>query len=109
MTICIFYPMQKCFDVTIIFFIFISQGKEIITEAGGLHPWMRWGRGMLTDSGGFQMVSLQKLAKITEQGVTFQNPYDSGCFFTIYDSIKYNIFFYIYDSVFFFLLIRRNL
>ena len=48
----------------------------MLAEAGGLHKWMNWSRGMLTDSGGFQMVSLLKFAKITEEGVTFQSPYD---------------------------------
>lgn len=37
---------------------------------------MNWKRGLLTDSGGFQMVSLLKLAEITEEGVKFQSPYD---------------------------------
>jgi tRNA-guanine family transglycosylase len=43
---------------------------------GGLHDFMGWKRAMLTDSGGFQMVSLLKLANITEEGVTFQSPSD---------------------------------
>lgn len=46
-------------------------------EAGGLHKFMNWRRALLTDSGGFQMVSLLKLAEITEQGVKFKSPYDS--------------------------------
>ena len=37
---------------------------------------MNWDRALLTDSGGFQMVSLLKLAEITEEGVKFQSPYD---------------------------------
>lgn len=36
---------------------------------------MSWDRALLTDSGGFQMVSLETLAEITEEGVTFQSPY----------------------------------
>jgi tRNA-guanine family transglycosylase len=39
---------------------------------------MNWHRAMLTDSGGFQMVSLLKLAEITEEGVTFQSPADGS-------------------------------
>ena len=39
---------------------------------------MAWDRALLTDSGGFQMVSLLKLAKITEQGVNFESPYDGS-------------------------------
>jgi tRNA-guanine family transglycosylase len=45
-------------------------------KAGGLHKFMNWNRALLTDSGGFQMVSLLKLAEITEEGVKFQSPYN---------------------------------
>ncbi|KAF1871270.1 hypothetical protein Lal_00020062 [Lupinus albus] len=50
--------------------------SELLEEAGGLHKFMNWPRAMLTDSGGFQMVSLLHLADITEKGVTFQSPVD---------------------------------
>ncbi|KAJ1922184.1 Queuine tRNA-ribosyltransferase catalytic subunit 1 [Mycoemilia scoparia] len=53
-------------------------GKDLLDKAGGLHKFMNWSRGMLTDSGGFQMVSLLKLAKITEEGVEFRNPHDDS-------------------------------
>ncbi|XP_047173616.1 queuine tRNA-ribosyltransferase catalytic subunit 1-like [Vigna umbellata] len=46
--------------------------SELLDEVGGLHNFMNWQRGLLTDSGGFQMVSLLHLADITEKGVTFQ-------------------------------------
>ncbi|KAJ1842607.1 Queuine tRNA-ribosyltransferase catalytic subunit 1 [Coemansia sp. RSA 2703] len=52
-------------------------GAELLEKAGGLHKFMAWDRGLLTDSGGFQMVSLLKLANITEEGVEFENPHDS--------------------------------
>ncbi|KAJ1961586.1 Queuine tRNA-ribosyltransferase catalytic subunit 1 [Dipsacomyces acuminosporus] len=52
-------------------------GPELLEKAGGLHKFMNWPRGLLTDSGGFQMVSLLKLANITEEGVEFENPHDS--------------------------------
>ena len=42
----------------------------------GLHQFMNWPRNLLTDSGGFQMVSLLELADITEDGVTFRSPLD---------------------------------
>jgi tRNA-guanine family transglycosylase len=48
----------------------------VIDEAGGLHNYMRWPHALLTDSGGFQMVSLSKLMTVTEQHVTFTNPYE---------------------------------
>ncbi|KAJ1818895.1 Queuine tRNA-ribosyltransferase catalytic subunit 1 [Coemansia sp. RSA 2598] len=51
-------------------------GSELLDAAGGLHRFMAWNRGLLTDSGGFQMVSLLKLANITEEGVEFENPHD---------------------------------
>ncbi|GAB1597882.1 queuine tRNA-ribosyltransferase catalytic subunit 1-like [Argonauta hians] len=53
-------------------------GPELMKKAGGLHSFMGWNRNLLTDSGGFQMVSLLKLAKITEEGVEFQSPHDES-------------------------------
>jgi hypothetical protein len=49
---------------------------ELLEELGGLHKFMNWPRNILTDSGGFQMVSLLELAKIEEEGVTFRSPVD---------------------------------
>ncbi|KAG7210224.1 hypothetical protein KM043_011774 [Ampulex compressa] len=51
-------------------------GIDTLMAAGGLHKFMNWNRALLTDSGGFQMVSLLKLSKVTEAGVEFQSPYD---------------------------------
>ncbi|XP_076092505.1 queuine tRNA-ribosyltransferase catalytic subunit 1-like [Mytilus galloprovincialis] len=53
-------------------------GPELLEKAGGLHKFMNWNRSLLTDSGGFQMVSLLKLAEITEEGVKFQSPHDGS-------------------------------
>ncbi|XP_021921474.1 queuine tRNA-ribosyltransferase catalytic subunit isoform X3 [Zootermopsis nevadensis] len=53
-------------------------GPSVIMKAGGLHKFMNWNRALLTDSGGFQMVSLLKLAEITEEGVKFQSPYNGS-------------------------------
>lgn len=50
-------------------------GHQIVGDAGGLHKFMRWPRPILTDSGGFQMVSLSKLMEISEEGVQFQSPH----------------------------------
>lgn len=55
-----------------------QPGTELIAELGGLHKFMNWSNNLLTDSGGFQMVSLLKLAEITEQGVKFQSPVDGA-------------------------------
>lgn len=51
-------------------------GSEIVAELGGLHEFCGWKGPMLTDSGGFQIFSLAKLAKITEQGATFRSHTD---------------------------------
>lgn len=53
-------------------------GPQLLKQAGGLHGFMNWKRALLTDSGGFQMVSLLKLAEITEEGVKFQSPHDGS-------------------------------
>ncbi|XP_001623330.3 queuine tRNA-ribosyltransferase catalytic subunit 1 [Nematostella vectensis] len=54
----------------------MRPGTETLDKAGGLHGFMNWKRALLTDSGGFQMVSLIKLSEITEEGVKFQSPHD---------------------------------
>jgi len=54
----------------------LRPGTELIRDMGGLHNFMKWPRNLLTDSGGFQMVSLSNLAEFTEQGVLFQSPVD---------------------------------
>lgn len=55
-----------------------QPGSRTVEELGGLHKFIDWPRAMLTDSGGFQMVSLLHLADITEEGVTFQSPVDGS-------------------------------
>ncbi|KAK4471185.1 hypothetical protein MN116_005577 [Schistosoma mekongi] len=51
-------------------------GPEVLRKAGGLHKFMSWPRAILTDSGGFQMVSLNKLSEVTEEGVRFTSPHN---------------------------------
>lgn len=51
-------------------------GADVVRKMGGLHKFMNYGNNILTDSGGFQMVSLLSLAEITEEGVRFQSPSD---------------------------------
>ncbi|MDD9147675.1 MULTISPECIES: tRNA guanosine(34) transglycosylase Tgt [unclassified Sporolactobacillus] len=53
--------------------LWLRPGEEIVEEAGGLHRFMNWDRGILTDSGGFQVFSLSKLRDITEEGVHFRS------------------------------------
>lgn len=54
----------------------VRPGEKLIAGLGGLHRFMAWDRPILTDSGGFQVFSLARLRKITEQGVHFQNHLD---------------------------------
>ncbi len=51
----------------------LRPGMEVIKAAGGLHKFMNWDRNILTDSGGFQVFSLQSIRKITEEGVEFRS------------------------------------
>lgn len=53
--------------------LWLRPGEDIVKEAGGLHKFMNWDKGILTDSGGFQVFSLAKNRDITEDGVTFKN------------------------------------
>jgi len=56
--------------------LFVRPGLEVLRHFGGLHPFMNWDGPILTDSGGYQIFSLAKLRKITEEGVAFQNHLD---------------------------------
>jgi queuine tRNA-ribosyltransferase len=58
--------------------LFLRPGHELIRELGGLHRFMGWPGAILTDSGGFQVWSLAKLRKITEEGVEFRAPLDGA-------------------------------
>jgi queuine tRNA-ribosyltransferase len=56
----------------------LRPGTDIIKQHGDLHDFMHWQGPILTDSGGFQVFSLAKMRKITEQGVVFQSPVDGA-------------------------------
>jgi queuine tRNA-ribosyltransferase len=56
--------------------LFVRPGLDVLRHFGGLHSFMNWNGPILTDSGGFQIFSLAKLRKITEEGVHFQNHVD---------------------------------
>jgi queuine tRNA-ribosyltransferase len=49
---------------------------KVLDAAGGAHKFQGWHRNLLTDSGGFQLVSLSKFTKITEKGALFANPFN---------------------------------
>ena len=59
----------------------LLPGDDIVREMGGLHKFMNWSRPILTDSGGFQLFSLARLRKITEEGVSFSSHIDGRRFF----------------------------
>ena len=56
--------------------LFVRPGLDVIRHFGGLHSFMNWDGPILTDSGGYQIFSLAKLRKITEEGAHFQNHVD---------------------------------
>ncbi|NNE25115.1 MAG: tRNA guanosine(34) transglycosylase Tgt [Rhizobiales bacterium] len=58
--------------------LMLRPGAERVHRLGGLHSFIGWDRPILTDSGGFQVMSLAKLRKITEHGVTFQSHIDGS-------------------------------
>ncbi len=58
--------------------LYLRPGHKLIEEAGGLHKFMNWNGSILTDSGGFQVFSLGKLRKITEEGVEFRSHIDGS-------------------------------
>jgi queuine tRNA-ribosyltransferase len=60
------------------FHLMLRPGTEVVKAHGDLHDFMQWQGPILTDSGGFQVFSLGKLRKITEQGVTFRSPIDGS-------------------------------
>ncbi|MCB6177099.1 tRNA guanosine(34) transglycosylase Tgt [Rhodobacter sp. Har01] len=58
--------------------LMLRPGAERIARLGGLHRFMNWHRPILTDSGGFQVMSLSDLRKLTEEGVTFRSHVDGS-------------------------------
>ncbi len=58
--------------------LMLRPGAERIARLGGLHHFMHWDKPILTDSGGYQVMSLAKLRRIDEQGVTFQSHIDGA-------------------------------
>jgi queuine tRNA-ribosyltransferase len=58
--------------------LMLRPGAERVAKLGGLHAFMHWEKPILTDSGGYQVMSLAKLRRITEQGVTFQSHIDGA-------------------------------
>jgi queuine tRNA-ribosyltransferase len=61
--------------------LYLRPGVEQVRNLGGLHRFMAWPRAILTDSGGFQVFSLNDLRKVTEEGVTFRSHLDGSSHF----------------------------
>jgi queuine tRNA-ribosyltransferase len=79
------WPQVKATGAQIVlanaYHMFLRPGDDMVARMGGLHQWMNWPHPILTDSGGFQVYSLAKLRKITEEGVKFKNPVDGQTHF----------------------------
>ena len=58
--------------------LYLRPGTEILKKTGGLHKFMNWNRIILTDSGGFQIFSLEGFRKVTDEGVTFRSHLDGS-------------------------------
>jgi queuine tRNA-ribosyltransferase len=61
--------------------LYLRPGVETVRKMGGLHGFMSWRRAILTDSGGFQVFSLNELRKVNEEGVTFRSHLDGSSHF----------------------------
>ena len=72
--------------------LYLRPGVDTVRRMGGLHRFMSWPRAILTDSGGFQVFSLNELRKVNEEGVTFRSHLDgSSHFFSPENSMKVQI------------------
>lgn len=61
--------------------LMLRPGADLVEKMGGLHKFMNWDKPILTDSGGFQVMSLDSLRKLTEDGVTFSSHVDGKKYF----------------------------
>jgi len=58
--------------------LYLQPGDDVVREAGGLHRFMHWDRSILTDSGGFQAMSLSRISKKSDEGIEFQSFIDGS-------------------------------
>ena len=61
--------------------LFLRPGTDIIKKCGGLHKFMGFDKPIITDSGGYQIFSLERLRKVSDEGVEFQSHVDGKTFF----------------------------
>lgn len=86
----ILYGMGCAVILGNLYHLYLQPGIEILEEAGGLHKFMNWEKSILTDSGGFQVFSLNGLRKIYDNGVQFKSVIDGSThFFTPEDVIEF--------------------
>lgn len=74
--------------------LMLRPGSDLVAKLGGLHKFMNWNKPILTDSGGFQVMSLTGLRKLTEEGVTFSSHIDGKKYFLSPEEsmrIQYNL------------------
>ncbi len=64
-----------------VYHLMLRPGEDLIDELGGLHKFMNWDRPILTDSGGFQVMSLSQIRKITDEGAHFSSHIDGKKYF----------------------------
>ena len=67
--------------------LYLRPGNDVMQNFGGLHKFMNWERPILTDSGGFQVFSLQELRKLTNEGVRFKSHIDGSMHFFSPESV----------------------
>ncbi|MDR0928030.1 MAG: tRNA guanosine(34) transglycosylase Tgt [Ignavibacteria bacterium] len=67
--------------------LYLRPGNDVMEHFGGLHKFMHWNRPLLTDSGGFQVFSLQELRKLSEEGVHFKSHIDGSAHFFSPESV----------------------
>lgn len=74
--------------------LYLRPGVEVIRQCGGLHKFMHFDKTIITDSGGYQIFSLERLRKVSDAGVTFQSHIDGTLFsFTPQDIIRVQLLF----------------
>jgi len=72
------YDLDATLILSNTYHLYLRPGADLIAEFGGLHQFMQWERPILTDSGGFQVFSLEGLRKIDEDGVNFRSHIDGS-------------------------------
>ncbi len=83
------YDINASIILSNTYHLYLRPGHDLVKKAGGLHKFMNWNKPILTDSGGFQVFSLSKMRKITDDGVTFSSYIDgSKHYFTPERSIE---------------------